>query len=252
MKKILLLAAICGLCTTFSATCQTPELFNKIAVCTSQDGINIRKSPSTSSPKAVYKWNDIDDYQVPICTFTYWATSTPSKNIGDADKFIGCGVIVNEQGDWLEIKGIGPQSSNGWVSAKYCNVVTPSPIDETYLKQNPNIYSYRKGGKVHIVYMDSNEMDACVTFYIGNLIDGKLYCTQQLFVPQLYIEPGVNKLVKQDGQYLLKLSDPEMGASSFNQELIMDIQRNAHTTDMAKVFYLTPEGWLSSVDWPKN
>ena len=49
---------------TFPFTVTAPT-WDKVAECTAEGGVNVRKLPSTSAPNMVYNESKIDDYDTP-------------------------------------------------------------------------------------------------------------------------------------------------------------------------------------------
>lgn len=155
-----------------SFTVQAPN-WSKVAVCDTEGGINIRKSPSTSAPRYVSRCDDPEEYW----NITNLWSSTPIKKNEQIITFNGTAPIVSEHNGWYELYGIGPQGENGWVSAKFCEVEQPralkpgqnNTIDFVWLS------SSAEGGN-YAIYCKYEEMDGFSTFYIGRESNGILVC----------------------------------------------------------------------------
>lgn len=155
----------------------TAPSWNKIAECTTQGGVNIRKAPSTTAPKMVYNENSIEDYECPVIYYGYW--STKSGGAVQSITFDGIAPVVSEQPGWVELLNQGPKyESNGWVSAKYCKVSEVTPIQTSgnpyYIKfmllNTPGI----EGS--YAMFLVCDDMNSEATFYLGRLDNGKVVC----------------------------------------------------------------------------
>lgn len=156
----------------------TAPSWNKIAQCTTQGGVNIRKAPSTTAPKMVYNENKIEDYDCPVIYYGYW--STKSGGAVQSITFDGVAPVVSEQPGWVELLNQGPRyESNGWVSAKYCQVSQTAPIRESGNPKAVNFIILNTGSDVngtYALYMTTDEMNGLASFYLGRIADGKLVC----------------------------------------------------------------------------
>lgn len=175
MKKLLIFAAIASSAVAFAA----PKVFNvsaptwkKIAVATT-DGVNMRKAPSTSAPRLIYDEADIFDFQIPLNYYAKWTTVAP-KGTQYAISFSGPAPVVSEKDGWVELLKAGPKcEENAWVSAKYCNIITPAPISYPVKRKLPTYTMIDRGADgIYCVYVSYDEMDSYAEFYVGRLING--------------------------------------------------------------------------------
>lgn len=156
----------------------TAPSWNKIAQCTTQGGVNIRKAPSTTAPKMVYNENSImEEDECPVIYYGYW--STKSGGAVQSITFDGVAPVVSEQPGWVELLKQGPErKSNGWVSAKYCKVSEITPIQPS---GNPkdgffSIIDSKGADGTYAIYLHCDELNGTSCFYLGRLVDGKLVC----------------------------------------------------------------------------
>lgn len=199
---------------------QSPT-WTKIAISTNPDGINIRKSPSTSAPKLVYDENKIEDYDVPLACLGFWS-SAPARGSVHAIPFNGPAPIVRESNGWYEIEGIGANcSGSGWVSAKLCKAIEPAPITRQSKENSPwFVWLPDNGNGTYAIQLDYNEMDGCATFYVGRLKDGKIICPYMLHC--FYAEPGDMPQIRQEGEGFILSFKPDY----YNEdEYTLDLRR---------------------------
>ncbi|MDE6742151.1 MAG: hypothetical protein K2J58_07455 [Muribaculaceae bacterium] len=91
--------------------------------------------------------------------------------------------IISEQNGWYELYGIGPNESNGWVSAQYCETIQPKPlrpgqyntVDFVWLKNSGDA----DGGN-YAIYCDYNDRYGTAVFYVGREINGILVCPYRI------------------------------------------------------------------------
>lgn len=155
----------------------TAPSWNKVAQCTTQGGVNIRKAPSTTAPKMVYNENSIEDYECPVIYNGYW--STKSGGAVQPITFEGVAPVVSEQPGWVELLNQGPKGeSNGWVSAKYCKVSDVTPIRPSGNPKNGffRIIDSKGADGTYAIYLYCDEMNGTSNFFLGRLADGKLVC----------------------------------------------------------------------------
>lgn len=165
---------------TFPFDVKAP-VWNKVAVCTAEEGINIRKAPSTSAQRMVYNEAKIEDYETPLTCLGYWASKT-GGNIKPV-LFNDMAPVVAEQPGWVELLNIGPEGpqgpSNGWVSAKYCKISEITPITASTKPTKPYFMILNTGSGIegeYGMYFTGDDMNGLATFYIGRIADGKLVC----------------------------------------------------------------------------
>lgn len=194
MKKTLLAAASlltvlgCG-AVSLPFDVPAPPAWNKVAECTAQGGVNLRKAPSTTAPKLVYNENSIEDYDVPVIYYGYWGNKTggPVQSI----KFEGSAPVVAEQAGWVKLLNEGPKrESDAWISAKFCKVAEITPITSAS-SGNRNFILLNVPGTdgTYGVYMVTDDMNGEASFYIGRLRDGKMVCPY-VFNCSYYFDSG--------------------------------------------------------------
>lgn len=183
MKRILSLSI---LAVSMTCVAQVPADFNvappkysKMVTCTTDGGVNIRKAPSTTAPRALYNENKIEYFDVPIACYTYWSTGKTGGSIY-ADKFSGTQPFVSESNDWYEVANIGPVDkngyfTNGWVSAKFCTVKDITPITPALISEKKFPIRSIGEGNLMVYYFD-DFLNGEYRFYVGRLVDGQLVC----------------------------------------------------------------------------
>lgn len=164
---------------TFPFNVKAPA-WTKVAECTAEGGINMRKAPSTTAPRMVYNEAKIEDYETPLNYLAYWGTK-----IGGSIKPVlfdsgSVAPIVSEQPGWIELLKQGPQeASNAWVSSKFCKVSEITPITASAKPAQTDFMILKTGSGVegeYGIYFEGDELNALATFYIGRIADGKLVC----------------------------------------------------------------------------
>lgn len=192
MKTILIVAAVV---LSFSALAAVPEKFEvtaprftEVVKCEAETGVNIRKTPSATAPRAVYNEAKIEDYDVPVQYYTYWSSGKTGGSI-IADKFTRIAPLVSETKGWYEIYGRGPVMNetfqNGWVSAQYCTKSEIRPITISVI--NENAQNLRSVGNDMVIYYVADMMNDEYSFYIGKLTEGQLVC------PYLFSISGIEE-----------------------------------------------------------
>lgn len=181
MKKTILALAValsslgCAAVTfPFNVTAPT---WNKVAECTTEGGVNIRKAPSTTAPKLVYNEVKLEQYgyDTPLKYIAYWGSKT-GGNISPV-KFEGPAAIVSERLGWIELLGEGPNAkSNAWVSSKYCKITETTPIKANGNPSSPKILFFNIDNVTYAIYLVDDDMNSEAKFYIGRLVDGKIVC----------------------------------------------------------------------------
>lgn len=168
-----------------SFSVQTPN-WSKVAICDTEGGINIRKSPSTSAPRYVSRCDDPYEYWI---TTEFWSSSSLKKN-EHAVTFSGIAPIISEQNGWYELYGTGPNSDNGWVSAKYCEVEEPRALKPgQYNTSNFVWIKNNSDGGNYAIYCEYEEMDGYSTFYVGRESNGVIVCPY-VFASNAHYEPN--------------------------------------------------------------
>lgn len=162
--------------------------WHKLAMSKSDEGVNIRKSPSTTAPKLVYDENKIDNYQIPLQFFAHWSSAT---KLGDGVyplKLVELTPVVGEKNGWLELANVGPQmKENGWVSARYCDVVTPGSVFPGEYGTDNFMWLKSDDGN-YAIYCTYDEMDGYGAFYVGREIDGMMVFPYRLFCDSFYMD----------------------------------------------------------------
>ncbi len=191
---LLLAGVLSSVAITFPFSVNAPD-FKGIAVCTANDGVNIRKSPSATAPRLIYDESKIEEYDVPAAFYGFWSTA-PLKKFQSAIKFYGPNLIVKEQNGWLEAWKVGPKNEqNGWVSAKYCKMVPLKPLTpDTYSDNARFIWLNGVNGDqgLYALIMDYNEMDTYASFYVGRVANGVVCCPYSLYEVNCQFEDSAN------------------------------------------------------------
>ncbi len=183
MKKnfiitIILLSSLYCNAVTLPFNAPAPPSWTKVAECTAENGVNVRKAPATTAPRMVYNENKIEDYDTPVIYYAYWGLKTggPIQPV----TFQGTAPVVSEQPGWIQLLNEGPKrESNAWVSSKYCKVSDITPITS-----DPNLHSIdfmllstpASVEGTYGIYMCTDEMNGEAIFYVGRLVDGKMVC----------------------------------------------------------------------------
>lgn len=184
----------------------TAPSWNKVAQCTTQGGVNIRKAPSTTAPKMVYNENSImEEDECPVIYYGYWSTKSggPVQSI----TFYGTAPVVSEQPGWVELLNQGPKGeSNGWVSAKYCKVSDVTPIQPSGNPQSLRFMLLNTPGieGSYAMYLETDELNAWATFYIGRLDNGKIVCPYMFQCDYSYSahdDSDPTALIKEAGEF---------------------------------------------------
>lgn len=160
---------------TFPFTVTAPT-WNKVAECTTEGGVNVRKLPSTTAPKMVYNESKIEDYDTPVIYYAYWGTKTGGPV--QAITFSDFAPVVSEKPGWIELYKVGPKAeSNGWVSSKFCKVSEITPIQPDSPNRHNFMFLNTPGVEgTYGIYFTYDEMNSLATFYIGRLENGKIVC----------------------------------------------------------------------------
>lgn len=170
--------------------------WSKLAECETE-GVNIRKAPSATAPRLVYDESKILEYDVPVEYYAYWSSAAPRGSVS-AISYYGVHPIVSESSGWYEILNIGPKlETNGWVNAKYINVVSPTPMKFPGKPVVPNFTWLNTPGDtsdgVYGIYLDFDEMSNSAEFYVGRLVDGYLVCPYSFYCAEMTLNEGSNK-----------------------------------------------------------
>lgn len=192
----------------------------------SDDGVNIRKLPSTLAPKLVYNENNIEYFDVPLSYYGYWS-SKPAKAPIYAVKFTNPAPVVSEKDGWYEIKNIGPKcESNGWVSGKFCKLITPTPLSNARNSYSGQLKWLSTGSDeyngAYALYLESNEMEGTAIFYLGRQIDGMLVCPYSFYM-DYYEEPdSPYQIVKhsESNSYMLKCPTWDVDISNIPVDIL--------------------------------
>lgn len=131
-------------------------------------GVNIRQQPSTTAARMVVNWNKVDNFQVPLCWFSHWSKATPKSPI-ESVPFKESAPIISERDGWLQLYGIGPKFSNGWVSAKFCVKKPIKPFTEF-----DNVQTIERNGEKYAIRLIYDGLDDYAEIYVGKYINGFL------------------------------------------------------------------------------
>lgn len=202
MKKSIILTATLALSLSmFGAptvfTVQAPAW--KSLAMANLEGVYVYKAPSTSSPFLAYDETKITDYEMPVMYSAFWTTKAPSETLIPI-VFDTPTPIVSEKQGWYEVMNYGPQyQQNGWVEAKFCDKIVPQPIDFAKAKKQFPYYEWIDRGSdgQYMIAMDYNEMESCVTFRVGRIINGVVVSPYELYCPLAGLDgrrrPGFHK-----------------------------------------------------------
>lgn len=136
-----------------------------LAECTTEGGVNIRQQPSTTAARLVYDENnmDMEDWSA---DGAFWSKATPTGTIHPFT-FDYSAPIIMEKNGWLQLYGIGPNGTSGWVSAKYCKKTPIKPFTgsdyDRFIEHN---------GQKYVITIEFNEMTREVKFYVGKMAKG--------------------------------------------------------------------------------
>lgn len=148
------------------------------------NGVNIRKSPSTSAQRLMYNVEDAEmaeEFGGEIIDVTYWSSAAPTAK-RKAFPFRGPAKVVSESNGWYEINGYGAEGrGTGWVSASVTKPYTPASI--VYPKAPVEYESWKwitgmpgvKDGEYALAFEWVG--DACpAIIYVGKIVNGMLVC----------------------------------------------------------------------------
>lgn len=183
MKRILSLSIL-----ALSMTCvaQVPADFNvappkytKMVRCNADDGVNVRKFPSATAPRALYDENKIEYFDFPVAVYSFWSTGKTGGSI-HAAKFTGVKPMISESNGWYEVPEVGPVGkdgmiTSGWVSGQYCTAFDIIPITPSLISAKNLSLQSADDGKL-MVYYSSDDMNSEYSFYVGKLVNGQLVC----------------------------------------------------------------------------
>lgn len=241
MKSILKKVAVAAIAVLSASTAYAVVLpfdvdvpkWTMVAECYSEGGINIRQQPSTTAARTVYDENKVDDYDIPLCEYTYWSKS-PARGSVSVYTFQGEAPIVSEKNGWLELYGIGPKHSNGWVSAKFCKkrAIKPYTCYPDYFR------TIEKNGQTFGVDVECNEMDGTVTFYVGKLVNGFIVCPYAFFVPSYNYSENGKTYFDGDCFYFTRAEDEYTPrASKLPQDVVEYVIRKATPLSTPKILF---------------
>lgn len=230
MKKnfiiaIILLSSLYCNAVTLPFNAPAPPSWTKVAECTAENGVNVRKFPSTTAPRMVYNENMIEDYETPVIYLAYWG-STTGGTIHPVT-FQGIAPVVSEQPGWIQLLNEGPKrKSNAWVSSKYCKVSEITPITpDTNLRSLDFMLLPTPSGVegTYGILMCTDDLNAEVIFYVGRLVDGRIvcpyvYCCGYYDNTQCADENAPCSLVKDDIEYGYRLTFNRQGATGIETE----------------------------------
>lgn len=198
------MAAI-GVAAFMAANAEVPLRFevkapswDEVATCTTDGGVNIRKSPSTTAPKMMYNEDAIEDYETPLIYIADWSTRQATGSWMNVS-FWGPDPVIGKTDGWLQVAGIGPQGQPGWVSAKYCRVERPRPVGEYegFKDIIKNLDGDRKG---YAIVAFTDEMNGEVNFYVGRYEGNFLVCPYALSAYYNNSEPGEPRFSMKAGE----------------------------------------------------
>ncbi|MCH5347121.1 MAG: hypothetical protein J1E63_08420 [Muribaculaceae bacterium] len=259
MKK---LSALLALAMATAVSCLATDLpftvkaptWTKVAIAKDPEGLNIRKSPSTSAPRLLVDELKITAYDVPLFFYGFWSSNAPKGTVY-ALKFTGPDPVVSESNGWLEIENIGPNmEENGWVSARYCNIVTPTPVTKDNKPSGDNFLWLSDKGIAtgddgeYALQGYYNEMDDEIVFNLGRLAAGKVVCPFSLYCSVLVDDSRKPGLVKDGDIYQITINPKlmnddgyDISLTRFPVDLINAIIKAATESRIPQVIYNEPE-----------
>lgn len=214
-----------------------PRTWGSVVFSKSEEGINIRKTPSKTAPRLMYDESSITNFQAPLNTYGYWSTAAQTNDRYPVS--FTRGLEVGSQSGWIEILGAGPKGqSNGWVSGSLCEVLSPGIISNPtqlwqqtlrWLPVNPK----DKEGE-YAIYGTYDVMDQYAEFLVGKLSDGVIVAPYGLVV-SAYCDnghkPGLFK--NPEGEYVLYFDSSMNCGDSMEPDLDMSKVTEAILTDIA-------------------
>lgn len=237
---ILLSLAVCHINAASLPFTVEPVKWSKLAK-NNTDGVNIRKAPSATAPRYVYQPNNEPTDEAGK---SYWSAAKLRGN-EYAVHFSGQAPVLSEVDGWYELKGIGPNGSNGWVSAKYCDVVNLKDVAQKVVPGQYNtpdfVWLKFTDGSHYAICLDYNEMDGFCAFYVGREKDGFVVCPYVLFCNSL-ADNTCDLIDEEYGCRLLYGYDQIMGWSGFDirkfpKEVFVKIISAAEPLDNPVVIY---------------
>lgn len=259
MKK---LSALLALAVATAASCFAADLpftvkaptWTKVATAKDPEGLNIRKTPSTSAPRLLVDESKIESYATPMFFYGFWSSNTPRGAVY-ALKFTGPDPVVSESNGWLEIENIGPKmEENGWVSALHCTLFTPTPITKANKPSGDNFLWLSDKGITtgddgqYALQGYYNEMDEDIVFNIGRLAGGKVVCPFSLYCSVFVDDSRKPGLVKDGDIYQLFINPKlmnddgyDISLTRFPVDLINAIIKAATKSTIPQVIYNEPE-----------
>lgn len=152
-------------------------LWNKIAICTANEGVTIRQYASTAAPRLAYNPNDIEEFDEPVECSAFWTKSVKSRNV-EPILFTGQAPVNQEKDGWLELKYIGLNlKGDGWVSGKYCKVLPVKTLTPAMLSADK--FRFTDDGQ-YAVTIEWNEVESTFSIYVGKFDDGYLVLPYRL------------------------------------------------------------------------
>lgn len=247
MKKILLACFVAAANVVVAAPpvfeVKTPT-WSKIAV-PATDGLNIRKSPSTTAPRLMYDEMSIEDYETPVIYYAKWVAK-PTKYMVPITLNMPM-PIVSERDGWYEVLNCGPSyKENGWVSGKFSKAADYQPITPANNSAR-NAWIDRGDEGMYMVDLEYNEMNGEATFIVGRLVNGLVVAPYVLYCPMAGLDnsrqPGLSKV---NGNYEFTYNssvssddyeyDPV--ASKLPKELLEEVIKNATPGEMDRIYFM--------------
>lgn len=217
-------------------TVQAPK-WSKLAVATTE-GVNIRKTPSTTAPKLVYDESKIEEYDIPLSYYAYWSTA-PVKGSVIAIPFEGPAPIVGELNGWYRIQNLGPnEASDGWVSAKFVKTATPVPMTLAGKLPSANFVWLNAPGNtadgVYGIYITLDEMNGVADFYFGRQSNGVVVCPYTLHCDDISMAENQKCAIINNGSHYtfqynpsVLTEDYQIDMSKIGGDVLLQIIENA-------------------------
>jgi len=229
MKKILTLSA--------AFLCSISALAQSSYVMVVKDGVNLRKTPSTSAPKLMMELQD-DCFE--DCKVNYvWDNSPRKRNMSRVafHPFIeSIAEVVGESGGWTRIAADDWADMKPWISSQFVRPVQQAVFsDAQYIRMMNNDESMRGKIRTHGKYagMLLESMDEAEDYwFVEKFSDGKLYSSRQIHLYVAYEsdmrglrfseEDGVPLLIY--GSDLRMDGAPEVEQGAFDLDKFTDSQ----------------------------
>jgi len=197
-----------------------------------KDGVNLRKTPSTSAPKLMMEYPN-DSFDI-IEVVDYVWDNTPRKRNMVRDAFhleVNSVVeVVGESDGWTRIAADNWADMQPWISSQFVRPVQPVVIsDAQYIRMMKNVDWMKGEIRTHGKYAGmSLEYDPLVDCWVvSKFSDSKMYTTAKLNIETVY-EPNMRgfRLSENGEMFTLKFgSDLRMDGAGVHDENEIDLDK---------------------------